>query len=514
MKKIYMLPLLALCLSACVDDEGNYKYSDLNEVTIENFESRYSAISQVDRIQISPEVSSTLYGEDTSDMEFTWSVCLDNLSHEHIVLSHEKDLDWLVDIDPGSYNLYFTVRSKSEGVEDLFQASLTVSSPLTTGFLVLGDLVSDNRCAVDMIAMPTGRDTMVVEDVYDNSQLRLQNPEKIIFAGYHYSGAEGHRQALWMLADNKARRMTSGSSFEDLGEFNDLALVEVDYPVTKPAVMRDMFPHQSVISGRAQNLSQMYRGYVTDEVVVVASVMMLEYFTEPCNRYERNSSSPLFKPSPYVFYRAAYNSAYSTCLIYNMDDDCFAYVNYSEYNSTKLKDSETDPWKFDARSEGRKLVYGENTFSNVSYALMTDSDDNYYIYGFTAPTSATGTAAKQALVTVDKSIATDFDKASNYMFSATRTSVFYTVGSRLYQYDWARKMIEHVDFDGEITMLKPDYLSTGSNYYFLVATYSDEGEGMIYKMERSDDPNSLTMTNLLKWPSRLKVKDMEWKNAN
>lgn len=515
MKRLYILPVLALLLSGCVDDEGNYDYAELNEVKLENMESSYSAISQIDRVKISPKISSTFYGDDLSNFEFKWTICTDMIHHNHILISTEKDLDWLAEIEPGSYYLYFTIKDKTTGFEDQYYTGLGISSPFTTGFLVLGDLVGENRSALDMIAMPAGRDTMMVEDAFDGKQVNLTGAQKVIFAGQHYSGADGHKQALWLLTDNQSYRLGSGSVFDFRGEFNDLGIIEVDYPVAKPAKMVDMFPHQTISYNMPYNASQTYRGYLTEDVVVMAQVMMAEYYAEPANRYSKTSAT-LFKPAPYIFYKGADRSAYNTCVVYDMDDDCFARVEPMSGYSTKLSDKDTDPWKFDAKSEGRKLFYGENTFNNVSYAIMTDAEGNYFIYGFTPPTSAYGNASKQQLVTVDKSIATDFDKASHYMFAATRTAIFYSVGSRLYQYDWARKMISHIDFDAEITMIKPEFISTNSNYLYLVATYSDQNKGMIYKMERSDDPNTLVFNHVKnqQWPTRLKVKDIEWKNAN
>ena len=72
------------------------------------------------------------------------------------------------------------------------------------------------------------------------------------------------------------------------------------------------------------------------------------------------------------------------------------------------------------------------------------------------PFTALATPGKIGKYSV-QSLATDFSKASHYAFSSERTLVFYSVGSRLYAYDYnpGHERVQDLgDWGGEITMLK------------------------------------------------------------
>lgn len=507
MKKI-IYPLVALALTGCVSDEGNYIYQTLNEVKITDMQTSFEVLSKIDKLQIQPVVSGTLTGEDDSKFEYEWYVCGDR--HKHTTISKEKNLDWLVDLPAGSHYIYFVVKDKTTGMDKRQSVSVNVKTPYSTGFLILGDLPGENKMGLDMLTMPAGRDTTLVENAFDNSELQLKSADKIIFLGQHYDPAQ---QFLWLMSDDKGYSLTSGASFENMGEFNDLGIVELDIAHKTPMKLVEVFPHQ----GRA-NRSRSYRGYMTEDVVVYNMVIGGQYYTQPVNRYSA-ASNDLFKPFPWVFSYGAYSSA-TAQLIYDMDADRFArmptgFTYYCSYPT----DYANDPWKFNAATEKRTLLYGENGYESgkgYCYAIMKDKGgDTRYIYRWLLGTSATAAITKSPLYTVDTSLAVDFDKASHYMFSSNRTSVLYSVGNRLYQYDYARGLVTYKDFDGEITCLEAEFCSKGSISEFFVCTWSDSAKGMIYKMNVPNDPNKVEFEMLpgQQWPTRLRVKDIEWKNA-
>lgn len=109
MKKIYILPLLALGLASCVEDEGNYNYTDLNEVTIGGVEESYSVMSRVGRLQINPELTATL-DNNPDDYEYHWYICSGG-EHKHTTLSTDKNIDWEVNLSTAA--TVFTLLSKT-----------------------------------------------------------------------------------------------------------------------------------------------------------------------------------------------------------------------------------------------------------------------------------------------------------------------------------------------------------------------------------------------------------------
>lgn len=510
MKKILLL-VFVMALFSCVEDEGNYNYETLNEVTVDSIKSVYPCMSKSDTIFVTPEIKGSISGNDLGNYEYKWYIC-SGMDHEHTVIGTEKDLAYFVNLNPGSYTLYFEVKDKSTGLKVLTSSSLAVATAATTGFMILGDL-EDGRIALDMVSMPAGRDTTVIEDVFDNSEYNFTGASKLLFAGYRFGG---DLQTLWMETKEGTHRLTNHEAFEYIAEVNDFGLIETEFEHKIPVRIMDMFPHPSTTCR-----SGSYRGYITEDLVVQNMVIMGEYFSTPCNRYSA-SSTTLFKPYPLAFVNGAHYSGYGGTVIYDMDANCFVRVNsfMSATHCSKLNDSQADPFPWDQTGTGRSIVYGENSYDapyGSSFAIMKDANNNCFIYKFTinTPSPYAVTIVKNNLYTVDLSLALDFDKASHYAFMANRTAMVYSVGSKLYMYDYARKQVVSRDLGAEITYLEAEYCSRGSRDMFLVATYDVTEKGVIRKLQVGSDPNVLEFRDLPRheWKTRLKVKDMKWKHT-
>ena len=174
MKKIFITCLIAGVLTSCLDDKGNYTYTELNEVKIEGLESTYRVLNKIDHIVIEPKITGSILGDDDSQYEYEWHICADGLYHtNHKVIGHEKNLDYLADFDLSkqdvNYNLYLTVTDKSTGIKTQASASVKPSTSYSKGFVVLGEDASTGEIGLDMIVMPPGRDTTLVANVFDNS---------------------------------------------------------------------------------------------------------------------------------------------------------------------------------------------------------------------------------------------------------------------------------------------------------------------------------------------------------
>lgn len=526
MKK-YIIPFLTLGLvCSCVDDEGNYDITHMNQVSIDGMESRYSLLSYIDYLEIDPKIEGSIYGEDESNYEYKWVLCHD--AHTHDIIGNERKLSWRADMPEGSYTVALTVKDKNTDLERIFTTSVTTSSPFTTGFLILGRDMSTGKAALDMLAMPPNRDSTIVENVIDMSAMNVTEPKSLIVAGKRY-GLTAAR--IWLNSDDNSYCLLSPESesvsdIRNLGDATSEGFIELDMPHEKQIVIRDMFPRQTYSYGTNWNRSYQYRGYITNDVIVFASSMMSEYFAQPCNRYS-STSEQLFKPFPFAFCPGATRTgANSFLMFYDMDNDCFVKpaTGYGASSSIAVTSYATAPWNFNLKADNRKLVYGENGFEaskGNSYAIVRKAEDDgtRYIYKF----SISYTVTQSPLYTVDPAVAPDFEKATHYMFSSNRTAVLYSIGNRLYQYDYARGKCEHYDFPAEITLLKSDFVSNGDISEYFVATYSDQDKGMIYKMTVPNNPNAIEfefckrtdpetneMVNM-QWPTRLKVTDIEWK---
>ena len=144
---------------------------------------------------------------------------------------------------------------------------------------------------------------------------------------------------------------------------------------------------------------------------------------------------------------------------------------------------------------------------------MKDAGTNgYYIYKFKA------TGQKVAGYEVNKSLATDIDKAELFAFASNRSILLYVVGKTLHAYDYKRGYEKKysVELEDEITMVKFDIFSGYGDYNDLyVATYNSTTRGTLQKYVLGTDQNTFELKpdEKCKWNGLVKVKDIDWKNG-
>lgn len=520
--KYYIIGIAGLMLgmSSCVEDKGSYDEFPVNEVNVSGLEDSYSVIAGITRLQIQPTVEGTLSGGDDSQYEYSWYACKSELGasiHKHTVLGTEKNLDTVVDLGPGTYNLYFVITDKSTGLEWIASQNmtLTVQTALSRGFYVLGDK-EDGTVGIDFLSMPEGSDSLIIKDIFVNEQ-GIKGSEDLIFSGYSYNT---NGQNLWAVTNSGTYKITS------LIEENSLFYVDPYYnegdcffptlDVQRPLKIVDQFPHQ-VANGRSA--SYMTRGYITEDAVFVGSIISGEAFGNPVNRYDATSTA-FFKPYKMAFHVGGTTSVRAV-MLYDMDADCFSIIYAYSWGSgtycRKLTDNASDlfPWN----QTDRTIVYGENSPYNYSYALMKDlkHSDQYYIYmmyiaSYTAP-------SKYGCFPLNVSNAPGLDEATNYAFFSQQSVMLYSVGSKLYGINYGsekNKAILLKDFGSEITHLAFEFVSRGSYTDFAVCTYDDANKGTIYKYEINNNPNTIEIRPLenCEWKTDLKVKKLEYRNCS
>lgn len=131
MKKtiLYMAALAPLAFASCLSDEGNYDYTELQEVEITGLGDNIRCVL-LEQQDITPTVTTTL---PDSRLEYVWRVGADTLARQ-------KTLDYTFKKVPGSNApLTFEVIDKQTRVRYTKNIALTVVSPFTTGYAVLTD---------------------------------------------------------------------------------------------------------------------------------------------------------------------------------------------------------------------------------------------------------------------------------------------------------------------------------------------------------------------------------------
>lgn len=521
-KLVFIIFVLWIWIGCDVEDKGHYNYIDVNEVEISGVETEYTGLSFLDSVNITPKLAGSIDGENDANYDFCWYICSGN-DHEHTVLSTEKDLHWRLDVPAGQYTLYFQVTDRMTGLQWFSRVLVTVATEFTRGFLLFGNTES-GEARLDMIMMPMGKDTAVAEGIFDNSTLHLAHARNMIFTGNTGVPASNNLKALYLMTEKKDVKLTSGTYFESMGDFNELGIIQTDVEHSYPMRIMDVFPRQWY---RPMNESRAHRsrGYITEDMILVTQMTTTEILTTAINRYSQTSTE-YFKPYPWAWIRgtSSYTSVYP--IFYDMDNERFVKPMSSSSGSYGLlkycqimSDFSWDPFPWDQKSMNipspRTIVYGENAFDagNTSYALMKDETGTYFIYAFQCWTNSLSSPNKLGCYTVDQSVAQHFGEASLFAFSSAKNAIAYAVGSKLWLYDFSRNQSVSIDLGAEICCLEQDWVSAGSLTDLIVATYDAGSErGAVQKLRVGGGTN-LTIEPIPnnKWEVTMKVKAIEWK---
>jgi hypothetical protein len=118
-KHILIFGLITFLLTSCYEDEGNYVYTDINEVSIADFPETIT-IDRFETIEIKPVLSGTLY-EDESNYTYEWQI-------NKKVVSTERDLKYLANDNIGNYTLRLSVIDKNNETRSFAVSKLIINS--------------------------------------------------------------------------------------------------------------------------------------------------------------------------------------------------------------------------------------------------------------------------------------------------------------------------------------------------------------------------------------------------
>lgn len=131
--------LMAFALGACIDDKGNYDYSDADEifpVQIEGMDEDIT-VSQGAVLKITP----TVVNDDPSRYSYSWIITEKETAGalpKKWIVADTKDLEYTVGLDVNTYLLNFEVYDQAKDVYRRKEITMTVSaSPVGAGYYVL-----------------------------------------------------------------------------------------------------------------------------------------------------------------------------------------------------------------------------------------------------------------------------------------------------------------------------------------------------------------------------------------
>jgi len=505
-------------ITSCISDLGNYEYKEINEITISDIKENYSVNMGIDELEISPDITMSLYtgSPDSERFEYQWLLYNGNLCD---TIADTRILKTKFDFTPAVYTVYFKMVDKETNIKWKVKTMISVGTPYTKGFMVLGENPGTGVAELEMISM-SGVDTTLYGDVLKNSGLpELRNPIKVL-----HTGKSTVNPKLWVMTG-------SGSYYLDLltmksnttKNFESIKLIPDPSGIEEYVV--EQFPHICAYDGTTAY--DYYRGYITNKgnVYYTAPVFMGDFYDYPhnCTIKFTDPAAIFYKASPYAMHFI--KSSLGGLIWYDKDNERFlSDTSPVGDKSTILADKDGDPFPWSNKAISRTLLYGENTFNSDggstngnSFAVMKSTlNNNGYIYKFYAK----ATPEKRNCYEVLNSTAPDFVNASQYAFSSLRTVVFYTYNNKLFAYNYnpgfehSFDMTSYIGSDA-VTMVMFDTQSQPTKDYLYVATFNSTTGGRIRKFAIGSNLNTIELVTLpeFDFSGLTKIKHMSWRGG-
>lgn len=502
--------VLAMCLTGCSQDEGNYDYHALNEPNITGVPDDNSVLIH-DVIDLDPSM-----GDNISDLdayEYEWKVINNSGDHVETVLSNEKHLHQEVTLNAGEYTLYFTAKEKKSGLFWRKTYSLKVSDSTSEGWMVLCDV--DGKTRLDVISDVTGK---TYQDVLgSNGMPALNHPYSI-----QYMPNSGYNDSPFYLftAEGATRLAKNNFAWEANYAFK--------YEVAKSI---DLHP-QSMVCDQ----SGMMRVCVSDGYAYTASNMGIQGLFAAVNK------QPTL--APYVGANIGASSYASVYLFYDNTNKCFMSccpflvglsLSDTNYHSMEEMESIATGYKgsdmvtgsaFTEYPVGLDFVYMENTKYDpgnakmgITYTVLRDGS-KYVLYGIQLGDMLTYADCTYVLGKAyygDLSGCTDIAKASHFAFSSLRNYMYYAVGGTVYRVNLSETPLtaekQFTLRNETITMMKFNfYQNTSSNHdYDLVVGSENNGVGTLRIYDGMTTEGDFSLVNPKSYTGFAKIVDATYR---
>lgn len=485
--------LAALLLASCAGDLGNYDYHALTEPVITGIDSEISVLTHA-RLELRPDLGEHEFPEDK--YAFEWRAVSQNDNPAMTLLAETRDLEYDVELLPGSYLLLFRVIERASGVFWQAEYNLQVSESTSEGWMILCAEGAENRARLDMVSKVTGETYLDV--LSGNGMPEMRNPYRIQWSRF----ADGESPYYLLTGDGATRLGRSGFEWKEeyrlqyeMGN-SDIPAPEAVNDVTAAKMMvadgKVYYAECLVgiglfgpVSGAAFHAAPVIGTNISTQNIVVPAVMLYDLDNKRFVGY-----APNLRSDDVGGYEALHEMNDLVTLLGEMDN-----------GGTVIGSA------FERFPQGKEFVWMENTKydpnntgTGITYTLLRDGGE-YSLYGtqlgemwsavsLGGPAFALGRAAW-----ADLSACPEIAQASQFAFSSLRSMMYYAVGGTLYAVDLSQSPVQatrQFSLPGEeITCLKFNIYRQNENLdrtYDLVvgSVKGEEGTLRIYEGFDSD----------------------------
>lgn len=423
MTNIFKYPFALLLLTAsiftsCRKDLGNYTYTEINEGTINNMETAYSA-SRGAMLTINPSLVFTKDDKaDTSKYTYSWTIIDQNqLPVTKKIIANSKNLNWQVNIDASSrlYTLIYEVTEKSSGIFYRRASSLTITSEIADGWLVLNDI--DGAARLDFFSyLPASNDFRPYPDITSTqSTIKLTGKPKMVYFMQR-------RDPLSMII---ARSIFVGTDKETFIINTHNNTFSNFVPFTKAITSYSPAPYYAERVAGHQFPTSLW-AYLLDSNGKL-------YFESPTqgNTFgvgvNKTITGEKFKISPY--FAEDYKMPFSYVLMYDTQNKRFM---ENKDNSTSSSVPSTTSKLFSPGNMNMDLIYMASTaaLSGRTYAVLKNNVGKIFLAIISCNAFSFDPLSFEEITT-----APEIAMASSFAIDPVEGYLMYAVGSKVYRYN-------------------------------------------------------------------------------
>ncbi len=371
LKTIVLLISLG-ALHACYKDEGNYDYSDINEVVLDTTDVDLTfTIDQFDTLTINPDITFSSEEIDDDQLEFKWIIYEDVWSKDEAdseVLSTKKNLKVRITQDPSSdpYAVMLYVTNKENNTVSQIKYDITIKQSIVSGMMVLhtnADGESDLDYIATMNAVPDLDTLKWVHDAYSS-----MNGEKIKGEPRFVSAARVNSTVIDYIyvGTDQSFLQISGTDFELLNQDLDL------FKETPDEI----------------NVQHMSRGQQCNYVSILINDGQVHCINNQASQYWDSEFSVALTPSnsiagayymaPYVYYPddCAATTVGQSGVFYDTLNQRFVRLGFSFLEDAPLLPfPDQTSTKFDVNNIGKELIWMGKGYNGHCFAVFTDGSN-------------------------------------------------------------------------------------------------------------------------------------------
>ncbi|KAF2509444.1 hypothetical protein EYY60_13785 [Flavobacterium zhairuonense] len=460
----FILSLMLVLTYSCAEDEGNYDYKAINEVHATGIEESYTVYTG-DYFKIAPDLNETLIDVNNIDRySYEW-VALNPtklLLESRTLISTTKNLDGVIKLAPGSYNVYYFVKDNVTGVtwqQEPFK--LNVVSAIYEGWLVIGNV--QDKARLDMISILPGiPQPKIITDVLDASGSALKLTGKAVDVSCFASAVSvGSAYGVYVTTTE------NGTARLDPDSFGWTQTQNLAYETLGGAFPTNFgIDFMETPGGGGENFI-----YSKGDIYYYYRAFNIKYGL-PQNILE--TATKTFYAAPFI---ASNRGSIATPVFFNNDTRSFVRFSYSKGNCSAMPPVTGSSTVLDWNNTDSDLVYMTTSAfnGNENFAVLKNrTTGKYNLLRFS--TGLIQSYYKEILN------APEFDKATKFAVSPDSGYLFYAVGGKVYEYDngtQSAKLMINKGTD-EITYIAFNPLAKNADKKLIVGSYGTTGKLELY----------------------------------